>query len=118
MQTRACNRVLLVYKIGRRVNENGHQPWKIISPAAQQEKTSLRRDRHSNFVIHFKAGTTFEPLFGEKNLNVIEKFSLVRSRKPGKERNSAFNYLQPLIREMPRLKLFSASFFQKAKDHR
>ncbi len=84
----------------------------------QQKQTSLRCNRHSNFVIHFKAGTTFEAFFGLKNLNVIEKFGLVHSRKPGKERNSAFNYLQPLIRERPRLNLLSAPFFQKAKDHR
>ena len=84
----------------------------------EQEKTSLRCDRHSNLIIYFQAGTTFEVLFGQKNLTVIEKFGLVHSRKPGKERNSAFDYLQPLIRERPRLKLLSASFFQKAKDHR
>jgi len=109
---------LFVYQIGRGVNENGNQPWKIISPAPQQEKTSLRCDRHSNLIIYFQAGTTFEALFGQKDLNVIEKFSLVRRRKSGKERNSPSDYLQPLIRERPRLKLLSASFFQKAKDHR
>src|SRR5260370_25070275 len=104
--------------MGRGVNENGNKPWKKISPAQQQEKTRLRCDSHSNLIIYFQAGTTLEALFGQENLNVIEKFSLARRRKSGKERNSPFDYLQPLIRERPRLQLVSASCFQKAKDHR
>jgi len=83
----------------------------------QQKKTGLRRDRHSDLVCYFQSGTTFETFFGEKHLNVIEKFSLVRSRQSDKERDSAFDDLQPLVRKRPRSQPFSASFFQEPKNH-
>ena len=84
---------LFVYQIRRWINENREQQRKVISPAMQQKKAGLRRDRHPNLVVDFQAGTTFETFFGEKHLNVIEKFSLVRRREPDKERNSVLDDL-------------------------
>src|SRR5438552_14998489 len=108
---------LFVYQIRRWINENREQQRKVISPAMQQKKTGLRRDRHPNLVVYFQPGTTFETFFGEKHLNVVEKFSLVRSREPDKERNSVLDDLQPLVRKRPRSQPVSASFFQEPKDH-
>jgi hypothetical protein len=82
-----------------------------------QEQTSLRCDRHQNFVVDLKPGTTFETFFGKKHLDVIEKLGLVRSREPNKERNIALNYLKPLVRKRPGLKPFPLSFFEEPNDH-
>src|ERR1700736_728469 len=108
---------LFFHQICRWINKNREQLREIICFSMQQQKTSLCCDRHPNFVVDFKPGATFEPLFGEEHLNVIEKFSLVRSRQPDKECNSAFNDLQPFVRKRPRLKPLSLSFFQEPKDH-
>src|SRR6266568_8014696 len=81
----------------------------------QQEKTSLRCDRHPNFIVDLQSGTTFETFFGQKHLNVVEKFGLVCRRQRHKERNSALNNLQPLVRKRPRFNRLSMSFFQEAE---
>src|SRR5205807_3653671 len=111
----AFDMALFVYQIRRWINENREQQRKVISPAMQQKKAGLRRDRHPDLVVDFQPGTTFETFFGEKHLNVIEKFSLVRRREPDKERNSVLDDLQPLVRKRPRLKPLSMSFFQEAE---
>src|ERR1700730_16515136 len=108
---------MLFHHVCRRVNENCKQAREVIGLAMQQEKASLRCNRHSNLVSDFQPATTFETLIDQKHLDMTEKFGLISSRKPNKKRNVAPDYLQPVFRKRPRPKPISMSSFQQPKDH-
>src|SRR5438128_385513 len=61
----------------RRIDKNREQMREIISLAAQQKQTSLRRDRHPNLVAEFEAAATLEKFFGQKYLNTAKQLGLV-----------------------------------------
>lgn len=83
----------------------------------QQKKAGLRSNSHADFVGNFEAATTFKTLFGQKDLNMTEKFGLIRGRKPRKECNVALSDPQPVVSEGLRPKPISTSFLEPAKNH-
>jgi hypothetical protein len=54
------------------INKNREQTGEIIRPPMQQQKTSLRRNGHTNFIRNGETGTALETFFGKKYLNMTK----------------------------------------------
>ncbi len=69
----------------------------VIGLAMQEQKTSLRRNRHTDLICDFQAIATFEALLSEKYLNVTEQLGLIAGRESRKEPNVAPDCVQPFL---------------------
>jgi hypothetical protein len=73
----------------------------------QQQETSLRRDRHADFIRDRETAASLEPFFGEKYLNVTKEFRAVARGQSVKKNNIALNQGQPFFRKRPRSQAMS-----------
>jgi hypothetical protein len=90
---------------------------KVVGPAMQQEKASLRRNRHTDLIGDREAGTSLEAFFGKKNLDVTKEFCAVGRGHFLKKNDMALNHLQPFFRKWPRSQATSPPLLQELKNH-
>src|ERR1043166_661396 len=87
--------VIFLHHVCHGINKNREQMREIICLAMQQQKTSLRRDRHADFIRNRETGTSFKTLFRKKYSNMTKQCPAVGGRQLGKKCNMTLNQLQP-----------------------
>ena len=71
----------------------------VIGLAMQEQKTSLRRNRHTDLICDFQTIATFKTLFRKEHLDVAQKLDSIIDRKPLEKRNVALDCLPPIFRK-------------------